>query len=85
MYEKVFLENVENVENVENEEPDPNNMFPCCMYADPDHSYLEPIHELGLNPSAGRISCEGTDLGEKLFGSYNMDSMYDCIFFGPYT
>eukprot|EP00466_Bigelowiella_natans_P013153 jgi/Bigna1/72597/fgenesh1_pg.20_\ len=57
-----------------------NDMFPCCYYSKPEHSYIEPMQGVGENPAV-HSSCEETFEGMTLFGSWMMDSMYNCIAF----
>ena len=61
-----------------------NDMFPCCYYSSPDNSWIQPMHGVGENP-ARTPTCPGMDLGQSLMGSWYMDSMYNCIAFGPYA
>ena len=62
---------------------EPNDLFACCFYSDPSHSYIQPMEGQGYNPQF-HATCPGRDTGLTLFGTWHMDSMYDCIAFGPY-
>lgn len=61
-----------------------NELFTCCYYSSPAHSYIQPMEGQGYDPKY-RQFCPGTDMGLSLFGTWHMDTMSDCVMFGPYT